>query len=95
MKTNYGSRLDKCRSYQSDIVTMHGSTYIAVRICTPLRYISHSFYVNYHWKLIVIGWIFAYIILLYLLKLVGLATSLIVIIQSIVTCIKRTIEIRM
>jgi hypothetical protein len=50
---------------------------------------------DYHWKLVVIGWIFAYIILLYLLKLIGLATLIIVIIQSIVTCIKRTIEIKM
>ena len=57
--------------------------------------IYFGFCVDCHWKLIVVGWIFAYIILLYLLKLVGLATSLIVIIQSIVTSIKRTIEIRM
>jgi hypothetical protein len=42
--------------------------------------IYFGFCVDYHWKLVVIGWIFAYIILPYLLKLVGLATSLIVII---------------
>jgi hypothetical protein len=54
-----------------------------------------GFCVDYHCKLVVISWIFAYIILLYLLKLVGLATSLIAIIQFIITCIKCTIEIRM
>jgi hypothetical protein len=64
MKTNHGSRLDINCGYQSDIVTMYGSTYIVVRIYAPLKYIFR-FCVDYHWKLVVIGWIFAYIILLY------------------------------
>jgi hypothetical protein len=72
---------------------------MALRISRYI-YVHHlniyfGFFMDYHWKLVVIGWIFAYIILQYLLKLVGLATSLTVIIQSIVTCIKRTIKIRM
>jgi hypothetical protein len=78
--------LDKSRVYQSDIVT-------AVLRISQYVYVHHlniyfGFCVDYHWKLVVIGWIFAYIILPHLLKLVGLATSLIVIIQSIVICIK-------
>jgi hypothetical protein len=65
METKRGSRLEMSHGYQIDIVTMHGSTYIAIRICAPLKYIFRFLYLGHHWKLVVIGWIFAYIILLY------------------------------
>jgi hypothetical protein len=86
MKTNNGPSLDESHVYQSDIV-------IVVLCISRYIYVHHlnlyfGFCVDYHWSLVVLGWIFAYIILPYLLKLVGLATLLIVIIQSIVTCIK-------
>jgi hypothetical protein len=63
MKTNHGSWLDIRRLHQSDFVTVHGSTYITVHICAPLKYIFQFLYLGHHWKLIVIGWIFAYICL--------------------------------
>jgi uncharacterized membrane protein YGL010W len=63
MKTKCGSRLDISSGYQIDIVTVHGSTYITVRICATLKYIFQFLYLGHHWKLVVIGWIFAFICL--------------------------------
>jgi hypothetical protein len=63
MKTKSGSRLDITLGYQIDIVTVHGSMYIAVRICAPLKYIFRFLYLGHHWKLVVIGSIFAFICL--------------------------------
>jgi hypothetical protein len=70
MKTNNGPQLDKSRVYQNDIVTV-------VLLISRYVYVHHSnlyfsFCVEYHWNLIVLCWIFAYVILPYLLKLVGL-----------------------
>jgi hypothetical protein len=86
MKTNNGPWLDESCVYQSDIVTM----VLRISWYVYVHYLNLYFglCVDYHWNLVVFGWIFAYIILPYLLKLVRLTTSLIVIIQSIVTCIK-------
>jgi hypothetical protein len=44
-------------------VIVHGSTYIAVCICAPLKYIFWILYLGHYCKLILIGWIFAYICL--------------------------------
>jgi hypothetical protein len=63
MKTKCGSRLDISPNYQIDIVTVHGSTYITVHICAPLKYIFRFLYLGHHWKLVVISWIFVFICL--------------------------------
>jgi hypothetical protein len=43
MKTNHESQLDISCGYESDVVTIHGSTHIATRICVPLKYIFSVF----------------------------------------------------
>jgi hypothetical protein len=63
VKTNHGSQLDIRRLHRSDSVSVRGSTYSMVRICAQLKYIFRFLYLGHHWKLIVIGWIFAYIYL--------------------------------
>ena len=63
VKNNHGYRLDIRHLHWSDSVSIHGFTYSAVRICAQLKYIFWFSYLGRHWRLIVIGWIFAYICL--------------------------------